>query len=55
MDPYLSEAIPQADAINILRKLLYVGINLNERSVKSMVESPEKQSALKYLERVKEG
>ena len=52
VNPTLDESVPQRDVLAIIRKLLYVGIDLNLKMVNSLPESAEKKNALKYHSRI---
>lgn len=54
MNPLCKESIQQSEALHVIKRLMYVGIEINEHLVKACKDSPEKTSALKYLERVKQ-
>ena len=52
LNPTLLPSVPIETAMQVIRKLLYVGIDLNTKMVQSQPESPEKKNALQYLGRI---
>ena len=54
MNPLLNESIQQSEALQVIKRLMYVAIEINERLVVACKDSPEKKAALRYLERVKQ-
>ena len=52
LNPFLNETVPQKQVIDIIKKILYVGVDLNIRVVESLKDSPGKKEAKQYLGRV---
>ena len=52
LNPFLTDTVPQKQVIDIIKKILYVGIEMNVQIVSALKDSPEKKNALQYLGRV---
>ena len=51
-NPTLMEEVPTKQVLAVIKKLLYVSIDLNKKMVESLPKSPEQKNALKYHERI---
>ena len=52
MNPKLEEQIGKQKVVATIKQLMYVAIDLNLTMIKTMKDSPEKENALKYHQRI---
>ena len=53
LNPTLAETVPKNQVMEVVRKLMYIAVDLNQRMLENEPNTPEKTSALKYLKKVK--
>ena len=52
INPTLAESVPKRQVLDVVRKLIYIAVDLNQNMLTQEPDSPEKSNALKYMKKV---